>query len=57
MFHKFSSETLISGVRKGTESICPSCDENKVVAAVRIYRYGSVDILFCRCMFIRHFSV
>ena len=34
MFHKFSSETLIVGVRKGMENICPPCDENKVDASV-----------------------
>ena len=52
MFHKFSSETLIISVNKGTGSIHPTCNENDAVAAVLIYRCGNLNILLWRCDFI-----
>ena len=52
MFHKFSSETLIVSVNKGTGSIHPPCYEHNVVATVLIYRCVNVNILLWRCDFI-----
>ena len=52
MFHKFSSETLIVSVNKGTGSIHPPCNENDAVASVLIYRCVNLNISLRQCEYI-----